>query len=252
MQDKSAYYQVNVTGTENVLSVAAALPAGKVIVISTAGVLPPSEKNHLTNENTPRRPALYTEYEKTKNDAEQLAFAYQRKGLPVVVMNPTRVFGPGPVDDSNSATMMVRDYILGKWKIIPGNGKGTMNYVYIDDAVTGMITAMEVAQPGSQYIIGGENADYDQFFALIKELSGIDHSLYHIPYTIVRGVAWWEDTKTKWFKIKPLITSEWIKKLPYDWSKDVSKASQELNYHPRSLKQGLRQTIEWLHQTHQI
>lgn len=250
MSNKQAYHDINVTGTRNVLDTAAELPVEKIIVTSTAGVFPPAN-GVLTNENTPRQPALYTEYERTKNAAEELALSYVAKGLPAVIINPTKVYGPGPIDDSNTATLMVRNYIRGKWKIIPGNGKGTMNYVYIDDAVNGIMAAMAAALPGSQYIIGGENASYDRFFSLIKQLSGLKRRLYHIPYPIIRSIAWLEDTKTALFKTRPFITSEWVKKLPYDWSKDIGKAQRELNYQARSLEAGLRQTIDWLRKTKQ-
>lgn len=251
MKDKLDYFKVNVTGTNHVLNMAASLPIEKIIVTSTAGVYPPSGQQ-MTNEASPRRPELYTEYERTKNMAEALAFSFYRKGLPVVVVNPTKVYGPGPIDDSNTATLMLRDYLLGRWKVIPGNGKGTMNYVYIEDAITGIIAAMKKAAPGSQYIIGAENASYNDFFSLIQSLSGVKRKLYHIPYPVIRSIAWLEDAKTKFFHSKPFITSEWVKKIPYNWSKDVSKASVELDYHPRSLKEGLQKTIDWLHQTRQV
>ncbi len=245
MKDQSAYHRVNVTGTEKVLGIAADLSVDKIVYTSTAGLLPPSTRE-VTDENTPRRPELYTEYEKTKNAAEELAFACYRNGLPIVVVNPTKVYGPGPIDDSNTATLMVRDYLLGKWKIIPGNGKGTMNYVYIDDAVNGHIAAMQTAIPGSQYIIGGENASYDEFFALVQQLSGVQRTLYHIPYPLIRMIASLEIVKTRWFGSKPLVTPEWVKKLPYDWSKDTSRAARDLDFRPRSLKEGLAATIQWL------
>lgn len=251
MKDKHAYYRVNVTGTDHVLRVAASLNVEKIIATSTAGVFPPSN-DVITNESSIKRPALYTVYERTKNEAEQLAFTYYRQGIPVVVINPTKVYGPGPIDDSNTATLMTRDYIRGKWRIIPGNGKGTMNYVYIDDVVAGFIAAMKSALPGSQYILGGENASYDRFFALIRQLSGVERTLYPIPYPVIRGIAWLEDIKASVLKLQPFITSEWVKKLPYDWSKDIGKAQRELHYQARSLEEGLRATIEWLRATKQV
>lgn len=245
MKDKNEYFYVNVKGTENVLRAACKSPVEKIVITSTAGVFPPTNEE-VTNENSARRPELYTEYERTKEAADRLAFAFYRSGVPVTIVNPTKVYGPGPIDDSNTATMMLRDYLLGKWKIIPGNGKGTMNYVYIDDAVAGIISSMQKARPGAQYILGGENASYDEFFALIRQLSGIRRKLYHIPYPVIRSIAWMEDTKTKIFGTRPLITSEWVKKLPFNWSKDASKAMTELDFHPRSLREGLQQTIHWL------
>jgi farnesol dehydrogenase len=251
MKDKSMYEQVNVTGTQNVLSVATSLAIEKFILFSTAGIFPPS-RDRITNENTPKHPELHTEYERTKNLAEQTAFSYYRNGAPVLIVNPTKVYGPGPIDDSNTATMMIKNYILGKWRIIPGNGKGTMNYVYIDDVVTAAKMAMSKALPGSQYIIGGENASYDRFFDLIRKLSGVNRKLYHVPYPLIRSIAYMEDIKAKLFRVKPLIASEWAKKIPYDWSKDITQAKHALNYCPISLKQGIERTITWLRRTGQV
>ena len=251
MKDKSMYEQVNVTGTQNVLSIATTVAIEKIVVFSTAGVFPPSQ-DRMSNENSPRLPELYTEYERTKNLAEQLAFSFYRTGVPVVIVNPTKVYGPGPIDDSNTSTMMIKNYILGKWRIIPGNGKGTMNYVYIDDVVTAVKRAMNKALPGSQYIIGGENASYNQFFELIRQLSGVNRKLYHVPYPVIRSIAFAQDIKAKIFRVKPLIASEWAKKICYDWSKDITHAKDALNYCPISLKQGIQQTIAWLRRTGQI
>jgi farnesol dehydrogenase len=148
--------------------------------------------------------------------------------------------------------MMIKNYVLGKWRIIPGNGKGTMNYVYIDDVVTAVKTAMNKALPGSQYIIGGENASYDQFFELIRQLSGVNRKLFHVPYPVIRSIAFAQDIKAKIFRVKPLIASEWAKKIPYDWSKDITRAKHALDYCPISLKQGIEQTISWLRRTGQV
>jgi farnesol dehydrogenase len=251
MKDKDTYHDVNVRGTENVLNAAYKLGIEKVVVISTAGILPPANVD-ATNEYSPRRTELHTEYERTKQEAEESAIAYFNRGLPVVIAYPTKVFGHGPIDDSNSATMMIRNYLNGKWKIIPGDGSGTMNYVHVDDVVNGLMTLMERAGAGSRYILGGDNASYDKFFSLIRELTGSRYPLYHLPYSIIRSIAWIEDARTKLFGVRPLITSEWVKKLPYDWSKDTSKAKQEFNYQPMALRDGMKKTIDWLYETKQI
>ena len=251
MKNKKSYHDVNVAGTLNVLSVAYKSGIDKIVFTSTGGVLPPAT-DHPSNEFSQKRPELYTEYERTKNRSEEIALAFQEKGLPIVIVYPTKVFGPGPIGDCNTATMMIRDYLNGKWKIIPGNGKGTMNYVYIDDVIAGLISAMERANSGSRYLLGGENASYDRFFSTVKKLTGVNRRLYHIPYPVIRSIAWFEDNRTKFFGAKPIITSEWVKKLRYNWSKDVTRANAELDLNPLSLEVGIRQTIDWLYQTNQV
>src|SRR5690606_7019482 len=101
-------------------------------------------------ETAMRRPELYTEYERTKNEGEEIAAKYASRGLPVVIIYPTKVFGPGPVDESNSATLMIRNYLRGTWKIIPGNGKGIMDYVYVEDRSEEHTSERRVGQEGGR------------------------------------------------------------------------------------------------------
>ncbi|NEU08391.1 NAD-dependent epimerase/dehydratase family protein [Flavihumibacter sp. R14] len=244
MPDSDSYHNVNVVGTRNVLEAAKHIGVEKILITSTAGVFPPADQVPV-DERSSKRPDLYTRYEQTKNEAEELARTYFNDGLPVVIVNPTKVYGPGLIDDSNTATMMIRDYILGKWKFIPGDGHGIANYVFIDDVVSGMISAMLLAKPGSQYIMGGDNASFNTFFSIIKKQSKINNRLFHIPYGLIRAMAFVEDIKAS-LKVKPFITSEWAKKIPYNWSKDISLAKTQLNYNPISLEEGVARTIKWL------
>ena len=94
----------------------------------------------------------------TKAEAEKIALDYSKKGLDVVTVNPTRVYGPGKLTESNSMTKIVRLYISGLWRIIPGDGKSIGNYVFIDDVVEGHILAARFGRKGERYILGGENS----------------------------------------------------------------------------------------------
>jgi len=44
----------------------------------------------------------------------------------------------------------------------------------------------------------------------------------------------------------PLITLPWVKHFLADWKYSIDKAKNDLGYSPRSLKQGIHQTINWL------
>ncbi|MDP2161740.1 MAG: NAD-dependent epimerase/dehydratase family protein [Flavobacterium sp.] len=244
-KDPAKPYNINYIGTKNVLDIAVETKARKVLVTSTAGVFPPAVEA-LVNETTPRMLHLHTEYERTKHLSEQLALSYQSKGLEVVLANPCKVFGPGPIDDSNSSTLMIRNYINGKWKIIPGNGNAPANYVYVEDVVKAMEILMNEAKSGEQYIIGANNATFNEFFGSISKLSGVNKKLFNLPVWIIKLVAEIELAKAKLFGIKPLITPEWVRKIPYSWAKDTQKIRTFANYQPKTLEEGIQLTIDWL------
>ncbi len=244
-KNPSLYHEVNITGTKNVLEAALNLEIKKVVITSTAGVFGPSSESCI-HEQTARKTPFFTEYEKTKAKADELALLYSKKGIDIVIVCPTRVYGPGPIEESNSATKIIRSYIRGKWHIIPGNGKSIGNYVYIDDVVKGHILALKKGRTGEKYILGGENASYIQFFNLLKNASQKKYFLFKIPVFAMKSFSQIFNWLASMFKFYPVITPEMVKKLTRDWSVSSEKAVRELGYSPISLQEGIKKTLEWL------
>jgi nucleoside-diphosphate-sugar epimerase len=73
---------------------------------------------------------------------ENLIHRYLKRGMRIVLVNPTRVYGPGLLSVPNAATKIVKAYMEGKWRIIPGDGSRVGNYAFIDDIVNGHILAI--------------------------------------------------------------------------------------------------------------
>lgn len=239
------FHAVNVRGTVNVMN--AALQAGvkRVVITSTAGVFGPSVDGRPVGEQTAPGTDHFTPYERTKAIADHEAGTYTAKGIDVVFVHPTRVFGPGQLSESNTVTAMIDGYLKGKWRILPGNGKSIGNYVYVDDVVQGHLLALERGISGEHYVLGGENVSYNEFFDILKEQSGIHHRLYHIPYNVMLSASMVMDVLA-WFGVKPLITSGFVKKYNYDWINSSQKAVDELGYHPIPLEEGIAKTICWI------
>lgn len=246
-RDHDLSYKVNVAGTRNVLE--AALKAGvrKVVITSTAGVMGPSpRKGVLVDEETNAEPYWATDYERTKREAEKLAFSYLEKGLDVVVVNPSRVYGPGLLNESNSVTKLVKLYLEGKWRFIPGSGESHGNYVFIDDVVQGHLLAMEHGKAGERYILGGENLSYNQLFRQIGQVTGKNRRMFHLPLgpmlLFARFQEWMAEVSGK----KPLIVPALVKKYSMDWNLSSKKAQTELGYTFTPFDEGLRKTLEWM------
>ena len=103
-KDPSMAYRTNVTGTINIFDAALESNVRKVVLTSTGGIMSFSQDGKAVNEITNLNPEYHTLYEKTKAEAEKIAVEYYKKGLPVVIVNPTRVYGPGRLSKSNSLT----------------------------------------------------------------------------------------------------------------------------------------------------
>lgn len=247
--DPATPYLMNVQGTVNVME--AALQAGirRVVCTSTAGTLGPSAGTPV-NEDHVRTVPFFVEYESTKFMAEERALRYVHQGLEVVIVNPTRVFGPGELSKNNGWVKLMHMYLYKRRSVMPGRGDRSGNFVFVDDVIKGTLLALQNGKNGSRYILGGDNATLQEFFQIVKEESGVNGRLWRIPLWVVFGVARFHDWKARWFKSPPLLTLGFARRYLADWANSVEKARREIGYAPLSLRQGIQQTLQWMEKEH--
>jgi nucleoside-diphosphate-sugar epimerase len=244
-KDPSTFMQVNVSGLRNVLHAARDAKIRRVVFTSTAMTIGPSPET-LADETSPPPAFARTLYEKSKLMAEAVARQSNDAGLPVVVVNPTRVFGPGPLTEANSVTRMIQLYIEGRWRWILGTGREVGNYAFIDDVVTGHMLAMERGRPGERYLLGGANARFAEFIRTVGEISRRAHRLIHIPAPLALAFARFEATRARLFSSQPVISPEWVRTFLDDWAYSTGKAERELGYRPTPLREAMTRTIAWI------
>lgn len=244
--DLSTFYRINVEGAENVFSAAAKMGVRRVVFTSTAGVFGPSLNGGPVNEAQEHRGLIRTEYDRSKSRAEAIIQKRVSEGQDIVIVNPSRVYGPGPLALNNGVTKMIRLYLAGKFRVLPGDGNSIGNYVFIEDVVRGHMLAMAHGIAGERYALGGENATYRQFFETLSRVSGVHHRMFTLPSGLMRASAEFMQLRANWFGIPPVITPEWVGRFLEHWALSAGKAEQKLGYAPISLEDGLRQTVQWL------
>ena len=246
-KNPNQYHQVNVEGTKNLMSAAIQSEVQKVVITSTAGVMGPALINGLpVNEETTREPSLYSKYDQSKLEQEKIAFSYLKKGIDIVIVNPSRIYGPGLTGVSNSVSHLVSLFNQGKWRFIPGDGRSVGNYVYIDDVVHGHILAMQNGRSGQRYILGGDNISYNDFFALLNKLTARNVKLIKIPIVVLLFWSYLEILRANVTSKKPMIVPAFVRKLTRTWNLISDKAVRELGYHHLDLETGLIKTINWI------
>jgi len=248
-RDKSLAYKTNVEGTKNIFEAALNNNVKKIVFTSSAATLAPSTRKEEVDESFPEPENYLTDYENTKREAEKLALEYCNKGLDIAIVNPTRVFGPGLLSKSNSVTILIKKYISGTWRFIPGGGKQIGNYVYVDDVVKGHIFAEQFGKPGERYILGGTNISFNGFFELLKEVSGKNFKLYHLPFSLMLAFSKFELFMAEAFGKKPLITPPWIKRYVQHRLVSSQKAISKIHYTITPLNKAMELTITWINKT---
>jgi len=244
-KDPSIIYRLNIEGSMNVIKAAIKNNVEKIVCTSTAGVLGPSD-NHPLNEDSPPPSSFFIDYESSKAILEKILITMSLTGPEIIIVNPTRVYGPGLLSESNSVTRMIEKYIRGKWRFIPGSGNSKGNYVHVKDVVKGHILAMEKGRNGERYLLGGENVSYLEFFNTLSEVSGKKYFLLKIPLFVMLGISHIVMLKTYLFGTKPMITPPLARKFNHNFNITSEKAVKELGYSPLSLKKGLEDTLNWL------
>lgn len=242
---REAYYEVNVIGTRNILEIAQIMDIQKVIYTSTCGVLGPTIKLPMS-ENDPRIVGFAIDYERTKYLAELEVKSFVKLGMNIVTVSPSRVYGEGPVTDSNTVSKIIRGYLKGKWRLIPGKGEQVANYAYVDDVVKGHIAAMERGEVGENYILGGEDISFNVFFDLLREISGKHFTLVRVPQKIIKIYSQFQWLKTKLTGLPPAFLPEFANRLLYDQRYSSNKAAEKLGYKITPFRKGFENTIRYV------
>jgi farnesol dehydrogenase len=245
-KDPSEVFKTNVTGTVNVLNAAFECRVRKVVITSTGGTMGWSPDGKPIDESANPAQEFKTIYEKTKAEAEKIALDYVKKGLDLVIVNPTRVYGPGKLTKSNSLTKIIRLYVSGLWRIIPGNGETAGNYVFIDDVIEGHILAAKSGRSGERYLLGGENLTFSDLFRIIGEAVGHRRKVFKLPLVFLKLIVKLLMAISKITGTPPLITMDWLDKYMNNSIISSQKAIKELGYRVTPFRNGVTITINWL------
>jgi dihydroflavonol-4-reductase len=176
-QGKERMYQVNVEGTRNVMEAALKSGIDRVVHISSTAAMG-IHPNELVDESYTFnvKPERFI-YGHSKYLAEEIAYEYIQKGLPVVLVNPTTVIGPRDIRKVSSG-MVVE---VGNHKVPPLIPPGGINIIPICDAAQGTIEAALKGSVGERYILGSENISLLQLYKIITNVVGCGLKLKVMP-----------------------------------------------------------------------
>ncbi|KAL6957387.1 farnesol dehydrogenase (NAD(+)) [Sarracenia purpurea var. burkii] len=112
-----------------------------------------------------------------------------------------------------------------------GNGNDKTSFSHIDDVAEGHIAALKKGQPGERYLLTGENASFMDVFDIAAAFTGTEKPRFKIPLLIIEVYGWISVLVSRITGKLPMISPP--------WAYSCEKAKTELEYNPRSLKEGL-------------
>lgn len=232
--------RLNVDGTRNVLELVDELDVPKAVYTSTVGVHSDTDGKHV--DETYRYDGEHISvYDRTKWRAHyEVAKPLADDGVPIVIIQPGIVYGPGDTSDLRS---MFQDYLQGELPVIPRELAGSFNY--IDDTARAHVLAMDRGSPGEEYHVCGDAHTFVEVFELAEQLTGIP-APREVPPALFRVLAPVVDIAERVVRPPSGFESEWIYRLAgTTWLADTTKAQHELGIDHRPLEEGLREYLKW-------
>ena len=242
--DRNVFFDVNVNGTANILDAALKANVQKVVFTSSAAVWGPSSTIPFT-ENDSRIEPFESDYDLSKYMAEKLVREYVTKGLNVVIVNPSRVYGPGPATYSNAVNRMMQHILTKKIVLLPKIDKYLSNYSYINDVVNGHLLAMKKGIAGENYILGGENISYGHLLQTVRKYAPEKNHILKIPVSLLKGIAFISRLINKKTELTPSLITRFAKHRLLNNEKAIS----QLGYTVTPFDEGIKKTIYFLQNT---
>lgn len=241
-RDKSPGQAVNVDGTRNVLGLMKELRIPRGVYTSTLAVNGDTH-GQLVDESyrTAGGPWL-SEYDRTKWVAHhEIAEPMIRAGLPLVIVMPGAVYGPG---DTSALGELFAQYLKRQLPLTPRGA--AICWGHVDDTAGGHISAMERGALGETYIISGPPHTLVEALALAQQITGIKAPRIHPSPAAMRAMAAMMDALGALFPLPATFSGEALRSIAgTTYIGDNSKAKRELGYDPRPLEPGLRETLAY-------
>lgn len=244
-KDPSVFYAVNVEGTRNVLDAAAEEGVSKFVYTSSSGILGPTTGAPL-GENDLRTINFQIDYDLSKKMGEDVVLTYADKGINPVIVNPSKIYGPGITSHSLAANAIIEIFLKKKITFIPSPGTYKVCFAYVDDVLNGHILAMEKGIAGERYILGGINISYYDFFKRIRVLSGCNGRIIQLPKTIIKSWAHLQELNNKITGASVRFPIKSINHVFSNYTFSSDKAIEQLGYYVTPLDEALSKTIKFL------
>lgn len=241
-QVTEAMEQVNVQGTEHILALCKKYQVARLVHVSSVHAIPEGDPLGVIAEAEDfSAQAVVGGYAKTKAAATRAVLAAAAEGLDAVVVHPSGILGPYAAR-GNHLVQMIADYLAGR---LPACVRGGYDFVDVRDVAQGCLDAARLGRRGQCYILSGRHYMVHQVLSMVRREGGV-RRLPVLPLWLARAAAplleWWARRRGR----RPLYTRYSLYTLSSNDRFSHDKATAELGYRPRDLRETVHDTVLWL------
>lgn len=233
------FWDVNVTGTKNILEASINAGVKRFVHGSTIGVYGSTLEGQI-DEYSPLRPDNI--YGVTKLEAEKLVLSLQEK-LPVVIIRISETYGPG-----DRRLLKLFKAIKKNVFFMIGSGRNMHHLIYIDDLIDGFFLAATAEQAvGRVLVLAGKEpmTTHDMVEVIANQLDAkiprIRVPLF--PFLLLATIM---ENILKPIGIQPPIHRRRMDFFKKSFIFEQAEASKYLGFIPKySFSEGVKATVQW-------
>jgi dihydroflavonol-4-reductase len=240
-KDALQLYDVHVAGTRHICEAALRCGVEKVVAVSSSGTIAVSQAPVIHDENSGYKNDVLARwpYYLSKIFGEKTALSYyERDRLPVVVVNPALILGPG--DDRGSSTGDLALFLEGQFASMPLGGA---SFVDARDCAAGCIAAMLGGRPGERYLLGGANWTFRRIVEAVAELTQRRPPILEVPVSLSLALAPVLRRTMPWGGRTFKLDDATIEMSAMFWYCTSEKAERELGFRCRDPRETLQDTV---------
>jgi nucleoside-diphosphate-sugar epimerase len=230
----------NVVGTRAVCELVRDLAVPRLVHTSTLAVN--SDTHGRIVDETYRFSGTHLSvYDRTKAEAHDVASGFARDGVPVVIVQPGLVYGPG--DTSSIGTMFVR-FLNRRLPVIPS--VTAFCWGYVDDIARGHLLAMERGLHGRNYYLAGPIHTLVEALDIAQRITAIAGPRLRVNPLTLRAGALLARALERVVSLPPEFTAEGLRVLAgTTYLGQNARAVRELGWTTRPLLDGLMETLRF-------
>lgn len=234
--------KINIEGLENVLKAAKKSNLKRIVHLSSVHAYDHLPMNELMNETRNFVSDSAYSYDKSKRDGQLIAHRYFEEGLPIIVVNPTAVFGP----PNYAQCKQNNAFISMSKRRIPFVFRGGYNWVDVRDIASSICNALTQGQVGESYILGGSYYTLKDLSRVVAKVSNKRIPCFEVPIGLVKSFLPIIGVYYKIRKQDPSVTRESIEILEFG-NKHIEseKARKDLGHNPRPIEETMKDLLTW-------
>lgn len=197
-EDPQGYIDTNITGTANLLDAMERASCRRLLFASSSSVY--GDTNEAPFREDQRADHPVSPYAITKKAGEDLCYVYHAsRGLGVTCLRFFSVYGPRQRPD-----MAIHKFVRATLNDLPielfGDGTMSRDYTYVDDAVRGVMAAVEHLVAGEEFTVinigSGNPVSLNLLIEMLERATGLEPKVTRQPRPPTEVRQTWADITT--------------------------------------------------------